>query len=586
MNYMCFFMLSNYVLGFDPGQYDHKQIMWNATGEVVYSIHWSLVGKTINIALEVKTAGWVGFGIAEQNSGGMAGSDIVQGYVAESAVEIQDSYALGQLSGGNVMTAPKKDACNHWTLISGEENGGKTILELSRLIDTEDSQDRPILLNTVTKIIMAYGDDDAFGFQHPQSQRKASFINFSGEEFVDPLQTYKDDPSVASFDFLIDYTITTNKTKIDEFNAINHPLMEASLFDPATTYIDRYIAIPPEMVNGGDFHIIGIEHVIIGASIDYVHHLLVDGVTASGEKDRFYAWASGVSPLVMKKCGYRGSEYTHLFIQVHYDNPRLQEGHRDNSGVKIFFTREMLPYDCGFTHFGDLKVALMWKDPSLPLGKSRYDFDCPGFQSQLWALANVSEINIVASMPHMHVVGRQMWTERYRDGNVLTMPDRIDFWDNNFQNLRRYEDGEEFIIKEGDAFKTTCIFDVNSAWTFGLGTLNEMCIHFIVYYPKVQGMDFGCNFDSNENVTLTKASITEFVRDFGNSNDASCPTDSATDSVTGDMGSSVTGDMGASATGDTATTIDMRASSIYDSTAGQSHHYVQLSILIAMLFAF
>ncbi|RUS28474.1 hypothetical protein BC938DRAFT_481838 [Jimgerdemannia flammicorona] len=47
----------------------------------LYRLFWKLnldaEVPSIDIALDVKTGGWLGFGLAEPNSGGMRGSDIV-----------------------------------------------------------------------------------------------------------------------------------------------------------------------------------------------------------------------------------------------------------------------------------------------------------------------------------------------------------------------------------------------------------------------------------------------------------------------------------------------------------------------------
>merc|ERR1712025_473215 len=210
MIYLFFFMLSSYALALES--YDHMKIMWNSTDEVLYKVYWKISENYINLALEVKTTGWVGFGIAEQSSGTMGGSDIVQGYVTtDGAVEIQDSYALSQISGTNIFTAPNIDACDDWTIIRGIEDDGKTILELRRLIDTGDSQDRPFLLDKVTKVVMAYGQDgeDSFGVQHLGTNRKAGFINLSGEDVVDAFQSMRDNPEIETLEFLNNWTMTT-----------------------------------------------------------------------------------------------------------------------------------------------------------------------------------------------------------------------------------------------------------------------------------------------------------------------------------------------------------------------------------------
>lgn len=48
----------------------------------VYELYWKVLYDEIYIAMSVATPGWVAFGIAEQTSGSMPGSDIVSGKIA------------------------------------------------------------------------------------------------------------------------------------------------------------------------------------------------------------------------------------------------------------------------------------------------------------------------------------------------------------------------------------------------------------------------------------------------------------------------------------------------------------------------
>jgi hypothetical protein len=68
----------------------------------------------------------------------MPGADIVTAIVKDDkSVEIADRFATAKVY-------PMEDDCSHWVLISGTESNGVTTVELSRKLDTQDSQDRPI----------------------------------------------------------------------------------------------------------------------------------------------------------------------------------------------------------------------------------------------------------------------------------------------------------------------------------------------------------------------------------------------------------------------------------------------------------
>jgi hypothetical protein len=125
-----------------------------------FAIGWNIVSDTIQLKLTVNTTGWVtvfqhfflpffqiGFGIAEQTSGSMPGGDIVTVIVNDDkTVTIADRYATGKFM-------PQEDNCADWNLVSGTEKNGMTIVELTRLLNTNDSQDRPILVG-LTKVTL------------------------------------------------------------------------------------------------------------------------------------------------------------------------------------------------------------------------------------------------------------------------------------------------------------------------------------------------------------------------------------------------------------------------------------------------
>lgn len=41
-----------------------------------------------------------------------------------------------------------------------------------------------------------------------------------------------------------------------------------------------------------------------------------------------------------------------VLIEMHYDNPRLETGHFDNSGIRLYATQTLRKYDLGVMTFG------------------------------------------------------------------------------------------------------------------------------------------------------------------------------------------------------------------------------------------
>mmetsp|Transcript_3116 Transcript_3116/g.8843 ORF Transcript_3116/g.8843 Transcript_3116/m.8843 type:complete len:757 (+) Transcript_3116:1300-3570(+) len=112
-----------------------------------------------------------------------------------------------------------------------------------------------------------------------------------------------------------------------------------------------------------------------------------------------------------------------------------------------------------------------------------------------------AEITVFAHSPHMHWVGHRLWSEKIASGGEpnddgvwefdtfagtepLAELGRIDAYDANLQ--RMYTAKPPFSIVTGDLVSTTCVFDVTQTTkpvSGGPGSNDEMCIHFMMYYP-------------------------------------------------------------------------------------------------------
>lgn len=133
-----------------------------------YKIYWRVEGEDFYLALEVKTTGWIGFGLGEPTSGSMPGADIVTVSVVNGKGTATDRYALAK-------AMPLEDDCQDWNLLSGilssfdyskkaSESDGKTLAELHRVLSPKDStQDRPLVPGE-NRIIWAFGQSDSFSY--------------------------------------------------------------------------------------------------------------------------------------------------------------------------------------------------------------------------------------------------------------------------------------------------------------------------------------------------------------------------------------------------------------------------------------
>jgi hypothetical protein len=98
----------------------------------------------------------------------MPGADILIASVhPDGSTAISDRYATQKAT-------PLIDDCSHWTVKSGSEENGVTTVEVVRKLNTEDTQDRPIVIGLMKvksfqnssnkKIIFAYGSSDTFAY--------------------------------------------------------------------------------------------------------------------------------------------------------------------------------------------------------------------------------------------------------------------------------------------------------------------------------------------------------------------------------------------------------------------------------------
>jgi DOMON domain len=211
----------------------------------------------IQVAVAVRATGWVGFGISE--AGGMLGSDIAL-WESGNPDTIRDSYVVEDFD------VPKLDDCQSWTLNNHIMENGWIIVEMTRLLDTMDTQDHKLIddsrLPTPTRLIAAWGDSPTVSF-HGFQVGKISATIFPLPEIVDEAETAVDvtfardfeevmeEQADGYFEILSDnYTIPAQETtyryvckSFDELQALyNLPQTE----DGILTFIGGGAVLSPE----------------------------------------------------------------------------------------------------------------------------------------------------------------------------------------------------------------------------------------------------------------------------------------------------------------------------------------------------
>jgi hypothetical protein len=145
------------------------------------SIHWTVDDTHISLAVAARASGWLGFGLAE--AGGMEGADMLL-FEASKPGEVRDAYVLDELM-------PLDDDCNNWEFVASrvEEDSDFIMVEVRRLLDTGDPQDRKIINDgslefPVTRVIAAWSDYETLQYHGPTSRTRAA-VRWYGDSVAD-----------------------------------------------------------------------------------------------------------------------------------------------------------------------------------------------------------------------------------------------------------------------------------------------------------------------------------------------------------------------------------------------------------------
>ncbi|KAK3586446.1 hypothetical protein CHS0354_001828 [Potamilus streckersoni] len=102
------------------------------------------------------------------------------------------------------------------------------------------------------------------------------------------------------------------------------------------------------------------------------------------------------------------------------------------------------------------------------------------------ALGKLHEFKIFGIVQHAHLLGRAITTRHFRNGTELP-PIAVDpNYDFDFQEARLLR--TERSVQRGDSLMVECTYDSTARTTptlGGLTTRDEMCLSFVMYYPKI-----------------------------------------------------------------------------------------------------
>ncbi|XP_019631108.1 PREDICTED: DBH-like monooxygenase protein 1 homolog [Branchiostoma belcheri] len=468
----------NFVAAADDGFSHHESL----DEEGKFQLFWKFDENKIEFEARVETTGWVGLGLSP--NGGMPGSDIVIGWVKDGTAHLTDRYAEAKAQ-------PPVDESQDWELLSGYENGTHTVLRFNRELTTCDEKDRVINEDTM-RVLWAWHDQDPAedsGENGPvyhganRGARATLLLNRKLIETATAGTTY-------SLDLLMNNVLVPDQKD--------------------TTYWCRVFELPKL---GSKHHVIKVAPIVTPGNEGVFHHVLIykcktnPNITITPlehpghecqspnmpqdwygcyEGSLVMAWGIGGGDVVYPEhVGYPIDDDEnggHLLMEVHYDNPQLMSGIHDSSGVRMTYTPDLRDNDVGTFVVG----VIVNKYHVIP--PHAVDFTSVGFCNSQCLTAFLEElgepIKIIGVMLHSHLLGVRLNTRLIHEGveTVIAQDDNYDF---NLQNTRMLQ--EEVTVYPGDTLINECIYNSAHKDTVtygGLGTPDEMCESFFLYYPR------------------------------------------------------------------------------------------------------
>jgi DOMON domain len=247
------------------------------------AMHWDIQGDYLYLAVAARASGFVGFGIAD--AGGMEGADMLL-YETLNPDTVRDAHVLD-------VRYPITDESQDWEFIDSVISDDFLIVEVKRLLDTGDPQDRAILhddTNIVpTRIIGAWGESTTASYHGPNRARGA--VRFRSLGSVDENASFK-------------ANMAANADGYFEIGASNYSVK------PIETEIIKICMPWKEILAQGvpdsNFMVIGFEPIV--DKTEYVHHINLfanddnsDDLSCDSAVswNFFYGWASGSYPLAL-----------------------------------------------------------------------------------------------------------------------------------------------------------------------------------------------------------------------------------------------------------------------------------------------
>ncbi|KAM6474050.1 putative DBH-like monooxygenase protein 2 [Liasis olivaceus] len=421
----------------------------------------------MSFEFQAQSTGWVAFGFTVNKE--ISGADfVIGGVLPDGNIYFSDWHGVNE-------DTILEDESQDYELLSLTQNATSTTMAFRRPFRTCDEHDLDITGDT-QRLMVAFGTNDTVDFFKGKIAHKSLFLMLvaTEEEMNNPKVYYT-------------YDLTLNDFPV--------PLDD-------TTYACTFLPLPMVKTK---HHIYKFEPIITPQNETLVHHILIyacgnGSVLPSGVSDCYGAdpdfslcseiiagWAVGGGPYTFPdETGVSiGTPIDPQWVrlEIHYSNFNLIPGLIDSSGLRLFYTPELRPYDMGVLHTGIYTFPVHFIPPRADSFLS-YGF-CNTSRFDEINGSPVQDMHIHGYLLHTHLAGRGLRGIQYRNGKQLRILCEDNKYDFNLQEARDLK--EHLVLKPGDEFVVECRYQTTdrSEMTFGgPSTLNEMCLIFLFYYPR------------------------------------------------------------------------------------------------------
>ena len=116
------------------------------------------------------------------------------------------------------------------------------------------------------------------------------------------------------------------------------------------------------------------------------------------------------------KLGYpmeKSLQEKYLLLEMHYDNPALLDNIEDDSGVRIYFTRQLREFDLGLMTIG---TGLDASNIQMPPKVDSITYNTICHPECTKKIIPSEGVYLIAAFLHTHLLGKQVTTSLVRDG--------------------------------------------------------------------------------------------------------------------------------------------------------------------------